>query len=704
MKYDNQGFIIGNRQLEQLKNGIHRIDVNVEQILSLLLDTQTDKIGGVVQSHNHITQVIRSKVEQSNENISSQNKVNRKQTRVIQSQNKLLEQQDERLSKTEQAMMTKQKTQDMISHQLANNSSRLRNAKGQFVKADGSNSTIGKSSNHQSSGNGLSEIGANIPQGIDPTLDAIGEIADGFSTIKNKFSWLKRLKFWRNQEKHQREERRLLRLLLGKFKNKNGRGFLSNLLGGFGGLGGKAKNSKIFKFLGKFLKRIPVLGALIGGGLLLSDWDNLDTVGKGKAVGELGGGLAGGAIGAVVGTMVFPVVGTVIGGLLGAWLGSEAGESIGGAIAPHFKSFANKSLTAWRMLNQNFLSHLGRVGQFVMTSFSSVVKGFEWVKDTLKSAFDSTVKFISDIFSAISDKIKQALSFVPNVIDNGRSLYEKTVDGASNLIEKTVNFFTGADNQKTSHQGNVTLSNLANKIGNSIDIGRQLARKEVGDISRYCALVIRHTLNSVGVKGTFGHGSQVAGNLLRQHSDKFEQVRWDKNYVPMKGDIMSIDSKDAHNAKRHDYKNYGHVAIFDGKQWVSQFNQGHLQGKYGNTIAINDGYYKGMLNGTNKVTIARPKGSTIKQPTIQQPQLKTPVIQKPKQVVQPNKPMINAQTPALKQPKLAQVPSPPVENMQVNSHTIKVSVNPQQVGQNVSHQDLAHVLTGGFGNNHREQV
>lgn len=702
MKSDSQGFIIGNKQLEQLNRGIHRIDLNVEQILSLLLDTQSSKIGSTVVAQNKTTNVVQENLAQQKQNTYTQNKNNTRQARALTQQAKQIKQHNERLTKAEQAIIAKQKAKTTHTPELKNE--RLRNAKGQFVKSDGSNADVGKSTGSRESN--LPEMGVNIPQGLDPTLDAISEITDVTSSIANKFSWLKRLKFWRNREKHQREERRLLRLLLGKLNPKKGMGFLSGLFGGGGSVKG---SSKVFKFLGKLLKRIPLLGALLGGGLLLSQWKDLDTVGKGKAIGELGGGLAGGAVGAVVGTMVFPVVGTVIGGLLGAWLGSEAGESIGGAIAPHFKSFTSKSLATWRSVNQNFLANLGRVGQFVMTSFNAVVDSFTWVKDGLKSAFDGTVKFISDIFTGIVDRIKQALSFVPNVVNTGQSLYEKAVDGASSLIEKTVNFFGGGSAQNSGQSQAIQqggISTLANKIGNSIATGRQLAKQQVGDISRYCALVIRHSLNSIGIKGTFGHGSQVAGNLLRQHSDKFEQVKWDKNYVPMKGDIMSIDSKDAHNAKRHNYQNYGHVAIFDGKQWVSQFNQGHLQGKYGNTIAINDGYYKGMLNGTNKVTIARPKGSTTKPLEIKQPQVKTPTTQALKQAtpIKASSPVINTQVPTLKQAKLSQAPKPPTESFQVSSHTIKVSVNPSQVGQNVSHQDLAHIITGGFGNNQREQV
>ena len=62
-----------------------------------------------------------------------------------------------------------------------------------------------------------------------------------------------------------------------------------------------------------------------------------------------------------------------------------------------------------------------------------------------------------------------------------------------------------------------------------------------------------------------GHGKDVAKNLLKRND--FEQVEYNENYVPQIGDIMSMpfSSKSKHN--------YGHVAIWNGYRWVSDFVQ-----------------------------------------------------------------------------------------------------------------------------------
>ena len=62
-----------------------------------------------------------------------------------------------------------------------------------------------------------------------------------------------------------------------------------------------------------------------------------------------------------------------------------------------------------------------------------------------------------------------------------------------------------------------------------------------------------------------GHGKDVAENLLKRND--FEQVEYNENYVPQIGDIMSMpfSSKSKHN--------YGHVAIWNGYRWVSDFVQ-----------------------------------------------------------------------------------------------------------------------------------
>lgn len=79
--------------------------------------------------------------------------------------------------------------------------------------------------------------------------------------------------------------------------------------------------------IGKFGKRIPVLGTVMGGLSVMS----ASKKDKPRAIGSFGGGLGGAAAGASIGSVV-PGVGTVIGSVLGGFGGSALGGKIGSMI------------------------------------------------------------------------------------------------------------------------------------------------------------------------------------------------------------------------------------------------------------------------------------------------------------------------------------------------------------------------------------
>ena len=81
------------------------------------------------------------------------------------------------------------------------------------------------------------------------------------------------------------------------------------------------------------LSKIPVLGALISGGVTYATSDQDTQTGKiAEAAGSAGGGLAGAlggaAAGAAIGSAV-PIVGTAIGGIVGGILGGIGGDFLG---------------------------------------------------------------------------------------------------------------------------------------------------------------------------------------------------------------------------------------------------------------------------------------------------------------------------------------------------------------------------------------
>lgn len=111
-----------------------------------------------------------------------------------------------------------------------------------------------------------------------------------------------------------------------------------------------------------------------------------------------------------------------------------------------------------------------------------------------------------------------------------------------------------------------------------------------------CARFVNNALRAQGIK-IWGHGKDVAGNLLKRGD--FEQVAYNSNYVPQIGDVMSMPSSSKSN------HNYGHVAIWNGYQWVSDFRQRAR----GNTAAPSDAYLADIRSGRIKPTIARMKST-----------------------------------------------------------------------------------------------
>ncbi|WP_171265231.1 hypothetical protein, partial [Acinetobacter sp. ANC 3813] len=130
----------------------------------------------------------------------------------------------------------------------------------------------------------------------------------------------------KNEARSNKERNRLLLRLIDAVRGSSGGGDgggLAGLLGG--GKGGKGgKLGKLGKLLGRAGKRLPLLGALLGGGMLASEWGDLDKKGKAGGIGELLGGGVGGVAGAFVGGPA----GAVAGGVAGAYLGKIFGEKV----------------------------------------------------------------------------------------------------------------------------------------------------------------------------------------------------------------------------------------------------------------------------------------------------------------------------------------------------------------------------------------
>jgi len=203
------------------------------------------------------------------------------------------------------------------------------------------------------------------------------------------------------------------------------------LTGGARPAGGEpGRLSRIARGAGRFAKRIPVLGSLLGLGLMAGDvYDTERGEGSraqkdvatgaavGRGAGALGGAVAGGAVGGALGSIV-PVVGNIVGGIVGAavgaWLGESAGEIIGTQFGSWVSDLRNSGFVqgmadAWRTTTL-FVGHLwGQVSGAVSAQWSAVsaAVGSAWdgASATASAAWAATAQATTAMWDSVSSTL-----------------------------------------------------------------------------------------------------------------------------------------------------------------------------------------------------------------------------------------------------------------------------------------------------------
>ncbi|UXN80202.1 MAG: Tmp [Caudoviricetes sp.] len=373
IQYDSRGFLIGERRLEEIKKGINQTEDNTKQILDVL----TEHLKELHQANTDTGSSIRDMVKRQSRTIQSVDpSATPLTTRALRT---VAEAVDVAQDAIQSAKRIKKKAVDAETGIQGQSSvpgtgsraaaQRERDASGRFTGGDGTESEkkgiLGQIKRILSL-SGISSGGADIG-GIDPTVDAVRELNDAVAPVKNVFKGMSaraiglfrgRLKRKQSEEilpeeqikankdtaKADKKQNKLLQSILSAIRAKDGGGLLGKggllggLLGGGDGVvlpGGKGKdggkkpgnptNPGNAGKLGKgLLKKIPFLGALIGGGLLAKEWSSLSSGGKGEGIGQIVGTTVGGLLGSFFGP-----VGTLAGGGLGAYLGGIFGEKVG---------------------------------------------------------------------------------------------------------------------------------------------------------------------------------------------------------------------------------------------------------------------------------------------------------------------------------------------------------------------------------------
>lgn len=600
LNYDTQGFIVGLRRVEQQTKGVQRDTSKIVQILTE--QRRQNQASG--QSRNESRQQERQNRHQS-QRVARQQQANERRTQ------QRVEQQQRRESQRAERQVERQQPQ--------------RDEQGRF-----SRQAEVKEQNNQLSQMLTEQLDKVLQQnadGLDPVLDSLNEVRDMFSPLANGLGMMWKGGMWsaqklmkfRRQEPRSREERthddaveeQLENIARNTQNTSGGGGLFGGLFGrlfGRGGLFAGGILGVLATGFAKFFKSKGFLGAILGAGGLALNWDKLSFDEKGQGIGRVGGMVAGGMAGAAVGSALGPI-GTIIGGLAGAYFGGDAGETLAKVAIPQIQSWTTQ------LKNYNLAGKIKGLWESVTTSIGNA---FSSVPDHVKAAFDGAIDFIKNGFSKGLEPGKGLWESFSKGLESGKGLWESFKDTAKSFISglpggQAVLDMVGAG---TASSGAVTYtpSNTANAIGDSVGRTQQQLKKTMSSAAFMgaCATIVTNSLQNAGIdtKGRLGNGRDVAGNLLQRRPDLFEAVQYSKDYVPQKGDIMSISGDDPVTKARH-LKKYGavmgHVAIYDGEKWVSQINQRQR----GNTAAPNDAYYQGILNGTNKVTIARAKGGSV---------------------------------------------------------------------------------------------
>lgn len=235
-------------------------------------------------------------------------------------------------------------------------------------------------------------------------------------------------------------------------------------------------------------------------------------------------------------------------------------------------------------------------------SVGSLMNGFKNLASELSDGLMPYLMDIVEIFNRLKEGDFSGAGEAVKVAFNRRWEAVKSFAGAAwDRITGTVDVATGHNVgtlSGNSNTGGNVVNNMVSGVDDKVSKAADFALKNAADRSiKKCALYVNNALRAQGIRIN-GHAVAVAGNLIKS-GQGFHQVAYSKDYVPQIGDVMSMksNSKSGHN--------WGHVAIYTEKGWVSDFIQGE---KYGNTGAANAQYWKEIQSGRIVPVIARRGG------------------------------------------------------------------------------------------------
>lgn len=705
LRADGNGFIIGERRLKEISSGINQTKDNTQEILDVLTESLLDIKKGYESGSRAIVDtfkqterrrardadapVIKAQADRQEKTsraidtnvrkvVEASQDIARSTKRAIDAENGL----NARTSTSGRTTARDADAVDTSSVKYRAEKSRERDANGRFIGSGSSSesrSVFGKLKDLVSDVSGGGNVGD--ARGLDPTIDALGELKDLVSPVGGVFKRMsvkaagvfagrirkrgmdealpvEQVKANKEQQRHDVRRNKLLeRLIDAVRRNKPKGGLLDSLTKGGGGLlrllmgGGKA-----------VLKRIPLLGALFGGGMLAKDWGKLDNAGKGKGIGNIVGGIGG----AIVGSLLGPA-GTVAGGALGAYLGGIFGKKVGewtdSLKGVDFGKLFTDTLSDIFSFAKNAA---GAVGNAAMIPYRATqgVAGQAW--DAVTGAASSAKNYVSD-----------KLGFG----DTATGKYAPLLDMIAEGEARGGAFGTSGYDAIYS--------------GAKVKPGKDISKMTVGEVKAYQQQLIKAGSKSTAVgryqfihnKGAFGKMAAEAGI---KDTDMFDAATQDKLAVHYLGGEKALN-------KMIENKEYGKLTNKSAQQWASMKNTRGV-GNYDG-----DGLNKARHGGLAAVTAAAEKirlGETTKPaPTAAKPaqEAKTPVAKKQAKTAT----VFKADAP---RPAPIKVPAVTPELAKIGSKKSGGSQGPISdsfMGQGVSDRNLSHIMAGGLG--YREQ-
>ncbi len=288
---------------------------------------------------------------------------------------------------------------------------------------------------------------------------------------------------------------------------------------------------------------------------------------------------------------VFQTAAIVIGTLLIPTLLS-AGRALLGFVAPFAPAIAAVTALAgaFLLLYDDYDTWAkGGKSLFDWTAFANGIKNSKIMIDALGESFKKLSASFSDmatemIAKATGEKKEDISDFIGESayrLFHGGKTYEE-VNGSYTPPTKPI--VIGKKGASNSTPADTAVKAADYATGHALKASAQK-----------CAEYVNNALRAQGIK-IWGHGRDVAGNLLK--TGKFQSIAYNGKYIAQKGDVMSIPSIAGHP--------HGHVAIFNGEYWVSDYIQTN---KRGNTAAPGDDYFAAIKAGKITPVIARMKSS-----------------------------------------------------------------------------------------------